>query len=108
MANNKQLKPARIEKAIDEIARRYTNNEATKAVNTITGEYLWEMDLGGRLAVAMYLPYFNTLMCGLKHGRAISTKQADDFYKKVLEEFENDILAWREEHKGCAKQLWEH
>ena len=96
-----------IEEAMDYVARRYTNNEATKTVNIPDQTITYEMDLGGRLALIAYSANDDALLVGIKNGRLITTIAAKDYYKKVLKDFESDILAWRKDHVGCAKRLWE-
>ena len=61
-------------------------------------------DLGGRTCYFVILG-INSFACGLENGKMRITHKARKEYDKVINDFENDILEWRENHSGVCKKL---
>ena len=70
------------------------------------GLIFYEGDLGGR-AVSVCLQDGDTqLGAGIVGGQMHCTRDVRRYWKQVLRGFEDDIIAWAEEHQGMAKKVF--
>lgn len=93
----------------DALARKYGTRETRKLVDLNDYVVKYDIDLGGRMCGILYIP--GVLICGgLRNGilREIHNyefkRNIKKHWRKVVNDIENDILIWREEHKGLLKE----
>ena len=93
----------------DALARKYGTRQTRKVVDLRDYVVRYDIDLGGRMCGILYIP--NVLICGgLRNGimRELHNYEYKRNIKKHWKEFvndiENDILIWRDEHKGLIEE----
>ena len=64
-------------------------------------------DLGGRTIHAFIGGGDKMLVLGMNNGTALQTNNPCGTYKRLLADFEKEIIEWRNSHSGCAKPITE-
>ena len=92
-----------IDKAIRELFEKY-GDELKITDDPVKDLIYYDTDLGGREIEAMVCGDL-MLTVGMKNGNAFITYNPTRDYKRVLGDFEKEILKWRAEHPGIAKPV---
>lgn len=100
------LPPDYIDKAIRDLFNKYGSGlHIEEDIQSDSLEYI--ADLGGREIFAFVGGGDKMLALGMKNGLALQTANPCGFYKKLLADFEKEIIEWRNEHSGCCKKIAE-
>lgn len=90
-----------IDKAIRELFEKY-GDELKITDDPVKDLIFYDTDLGGREIEAIVCGDL-MLMVGMKNGLTFTSYNPTRDYKRVLGDFEKEILKWRAEHPGIAK-----
>jgi len=100
------LPPDYLDKAIQDLFKKYCGGEVIITDDLRLDCLEYTGDLGGRTIHAFVGGGDKMLVMGLDNDTALQTNNPCGNYLRMIADFEKRIIAWRNDHLGCAKPLF--
>lgn len=101
------LPPDYLDSAIQDLFKKYCGGEVEITDDIKLDALEYTGDLGGRTIHAFIGGGDKMLVLGMNNGTALQTNNPCGTYKRLLADFEKEIIEWRNSHSGCAKPITE-